>query len=186
MPTFDLMPWGGMVLTAHDYCIKRVNRKLLEMLGYSEAYFNNEILDSLSLWVNKPAVKSFLHSSHPLKIDVEVYDVNNHHKYITLTRASDRDLIYVFVQDASYTAELITELTEVKRNLAEAQRLAKLGFWERDLQTGELRWSQNMEGIYGLALPTTEEIKSLIHPDDLPKFEKRIKAAVRSEERRVR
>lgn len=179
MPTFDLMPLGCMIVTAESYCIKRVNRKLLEMLGYTEAYFIEEGLLNLSIWVSKSAVAAFLHSSNPLKIlSVQVCDSRDQRKHMTLTKALDADQIYVFVQDSSYGAELETELTEVKSNLAEAQRLAELGFWERDLQTGELKWSQNMEGIYGIALPTTEEVKGLVHPDDLPRFEERAKNAV--------
>ena len=51
----------------------------------------------------------------------------------------------------------------------EAQRTAKIGHWERDLDTGELQWSEEIYRIFGLS--PEEPIKfpafsDLIHPDD--------------------
>ena len=172
------MPFGGLIVTAQDYRIKRVNRQLLRILGYTEDYYVDASLLSLSIWTAPQAMASFLCSNDPSNNTIEVYSADNTYKYVTLTKVSAEDLLHVFIQDASYTMALETELATVKSNLTEAQRLAKLGFWERDLLTGELRWSENMESIYGIALPTTEQIKGLLHPDDLPKFEKRVVDAV--------
>ena len=174
MSTFDLMPCGGLIVTAQDYRIKQVNRKLLQMLGYTEDYYIDESLLSLSMWAGTRVIASSLCGNDPSDNIIEVSSADNTHKYMTLTKVSAEDLLYIFMQDASYTMALETELSKVKSNLAEAQHLAKLGFWERNLLTGEFRWSENTESIYGIALPTTEEIKGLLHPDDLPKFEKRI------------
>ena len=154
LSTFDLMPFGGLIVTAQDYRIKRVNRQLLRILGYTEDYYVDASLLSLSIWTAPQAMASFLCSNDPSNNTIEVYSADNTYKYVTLTKVSAEDLLHVFIQDASYTMALETELATVKSNLTEAQRLAKLGFWERDLLTGELRWSENMESIYGIALPT--------------------------------
>ncbi len=42
------------------------------------------------------------------------------------------------------------KIIESEANLAEAQRLAKLGNWSQDLQTGELIWSEQLFEIFGL------------------------------------
>ena len=42
------------------------------------------------------------------------------------------------------------ELRRAGALLAEAQRLAHLGSWERDLATGRVTWSEELYRIYGL------------------------------------
>jgi PAS domain S-box-containing protein len=63
-----------------------------------------------------------------------------------------------------------TALKENEESLAEAQRIAKLGSWEWNLQTGELRWSRQLYSIYGVDpstfVPTMEAFADYIHPDD--------------------
>ncbi|MGH9448238.1 MAG: PAS domain-containing protein, partial [Terriglobia bacterium] len=54
--------------------------------------------------------------------------------------------------------------------LAQAEQLANMGSWERNLQTGELIWSEQryrMAGLEPYNPPVTLEIlRQLIHPDD--------------------
>ncbi|KUO96181.1 hypothetical protein ATW55_14825 [Ferroacidibacillus organovorans] len=51
-----------------------------------------------------------------------------------------------------------------------AQKIAGLGYWDKDLQSGELFWSNEMYRIWGISqddsTPTEEEIYSFIHPED--------------------
>lgn len=60
-------------------------------------------------------------------------------------------------------------LRDRERQLAQAQRIAHLGIWEWDVQTGTLSWSDEMYRIYGLEPGSDidyEKYLSLIHPDD--------------------
>ena len=54
--------------------------------------------------------------------------------------------------------------------LAEAQRLARLGGWEWDVQTDEISWSDEVYRIYGLApqsvVPSLRRFMEVVHPDD--------------------
>jgi PAS domain S-box-containing protein len=66
-------------------------------------------------------------------------------------------------------AERTAELRSANGQLAEAQTLARLGFWEWDLATGRVTWSAEMYRIYGV--PADEEITferavELVDPDD--------------------
>lgn len=65
------------------------------------------------------------------------------------------------------------ELTTAARNLAEAQRIAHIGSWERDLATGVLRWSDESYRIMGLEpgtfAGTVEAFLAFVHPDDRAK-----------------
>jgi diguanylate cyclase (GGDEF)-like protein/PAS domain S-box-containing protein len=54
--------------------------------------------------------------------------------------------------------------------LAEAQRLARLGGWEWDVQTDEISWSDEVYRIYGLApqsvVPSFQRFMEVVHPED--------------------
>ena len=67
-------------------------------------------------------------------------------------------------------ARLAEELRRSERNLAEAQRIARLGSWERDLATGALRLSDEACRIIGVDpgtfAGTLDALLALVHPDD--------------------
>jgi PAS domain S-box-containing protein len=52
-------------------------------------------------------------------------------------------------RDISDIVKSEQELADVNRQLAEAQRLARLGSWEWDVATGNVLWSDEMYRIYG-------------------------------------
>lgn len=56
------------------------------------------------------------------------------------------------------------------KNQDEAQKIAKLGSWERNLTTGIGYWSDNRYRLFGMKpgryAPTLDEFYSLLHPDD--------------------
>ena len=83
---------------------------------------------------------------------------------IPLESIPDRSKILIFVND-------ITEKKFIRnqKKLKRAQRLAKIGTWEMDLETNELTWDEETHRIHGT--PKDEEItyeKFLdhIHPED--------------------
>ncbi|MBF0354661.1 MAG: PAS domain-containing protein [Alphaproteobacteria bacterium] len=67
-------------------------------------------------------------------------------------------------------------LRQKKQQLDEAQRLALLGSWERDMQAGQLTWSEEcrfiFEGDADQETITADAFASRIHPDDRKAFEK--------------
>ena len=74
----------------------------------------------------------------------------------------------------------LTDITELKKaeealkrsqeSLIEAQRIARLGSWEWDIKTGEVRWSDELYEIFGVDkdsfTPTFTSFIDLIYPDD--------------------
>jgi PAS domain S-box-containing protein len=67
-------------------------------------------------------------------------------------------------------------------DLAEAQRIARLGSWQWDLKTGSQSWSDEtyrMLGINrGVVTPTFEALKSSVHPDDRDLFDGAVHATL--------
>jgi PAS domain S-box-containing protein len=62
------------------------------------------------------------------------------------------------------------ELVIARRQLEEAQRLARIGSWEWDIADGTVWWSDELYRIYGLEPgsiePSYEEFRNYVHPDD--------------------
>jgi PAS domain S-box-containing protein len=69
---------------------------------------------------------------------------------------------------------MLRRLRESERRLEDAQRLAHVGHWERDVETNVAVWSDETYRIFGL--PPQErsvsltELYDLVHPDDRPLF----------------
>lgn len=62
------------------------------------------------------------------------------------------------------------ELERSERLLRNAQRAAKIGTWEFNVQTREIYWTEELYLIHGLnpqqPAPSTDEVINLIHPED--------------------
>ncbi len=83
----------------------------------------------------------------------------------------------------------ITELKNIQKALADsearlqdAQRLAKLGYWELDVKTQMLDWSEGSYKIYGFPVGensiSLEKYYSMTHPDDREIFKNALELAI--------
>ncbi len=77
---------------------------------------------------------------------------------------------------------LESALARTSAQLQEAQRIAHVGNWERDLKTDALTWSDEMYRIDGLPLQpgtvTKNNCSSTIHPEDRPATAQAFEAAI--------
>ncbi|HEX2150259.1 MAG TPA: PAS domain S-box protein, partial [Actinomycetota bacterium] len=72
-------------------------------------------------------------------------------------------------QDITTRKSAEVQLERQRRQLAEAQSLARLGSWEWDLVTDRIEWSDELCRIYGVApgTPMTfDEVVQRLHPED--------------------
>src|SRR6266404_3786522 len=74
-------------------------------------------------------------------------------------------------------------LKESQRKLEEAQRIAHVGHWERDLETDLVNWSEEIYRIFGLPphgrQMDFQEFLKLVHPDDRARVVHSVEEAVR-------
>lgn len=87
----------------------------------------------------------------------------------------------------------VTERREMKENLRErkerlrvAQRMANLGYWTRDLRTGELLWSDETRRIFGWPeekAVTYDAFMDAVHPDDRERLRTAQEAALNGDQR---
>lgn len=75
------------------------------------------------------------------------------------------------LMDISYQKNIEDELKESRLRLERAQKIARLGHWEANMQSGELFWSAIIYEIFGFdqatTQPSVELFSNCVHPDDL-------------------
>ncbi len=75
------------------------------------------------------------------------------------------------VQDITKRKLAELALAENRIRLEESQNLAKLGNWETDLSTGEIRWADEIYRIFGqdpaTFTPSVKAFLRAVHPDDI-------------------
>jgi PAS domain S-box-containing protein len=77
--------------------------------------------------------------------------------------------------------ERTAELSAANDRLAEAQAIARLGFWEWDLRAGTVRWSDEMYRLYGVPLRepiTFERAIELVVPEDRAQIQTNVARAL--------
>lgn len=83
------------------------------------------------------------------------------------------------------TSRQIKELEDLKRQLDEAQSIAKIGSWEFDLRTYEQKWSLEHYKIFEIDGPKPQELlyelyRTRIHPEDFDQLDHLLEKAKRT------
>jgi diguanylate cyclase (GGDEF)-like protein/PAS domain S-box-containing protein len=94
-------------------------------------------------------------------------------------------LVFVVVAISMYRAnrriekQFLAELTDANTSLVNAQRLARVGNWTKDLRTGKLRWSDEMCRIFRVSPNEVNDrlLRHFDHPDDAPTIERIVRTA---------
>ena len=88
------------------------------------------------------------------------------------------------LEDALTSLLMFRNQGESERKLEEAQRLAHVGYWERDTDTDLITWSDETYRIFGLApqerILNLAQLPELIHPEDKQIVVKAVAEALQS------
>lgn len=90
----------------------------------------------------------------------------------------------VLITTISLHHSLTAALLENRHDLNHAQAIGQTGSWRMNIQSNELRWSDENHSIFDIpkGVPLTyESFLSTIHPDDLEYVDRKWKAALRGE-----
>lgn len=105
---------------------------------------------------------------------------------LSISRWELKDRVYFtgMIKDISLRKKIENELLESRNSLLEAQKIARLGNWEWDIRTNEVKWSDEMFVLYeldkGSFNPGYESFISRLYPDDIEHVKMHIETACRT------
>src|SRR5215216_6213789 len=86
------------------------------------------------------------------------------------------------IRDITERKQVEAVLQRSESNIAAAQRMARLGSWESNLETHEMHWSDELYHVFGFEpnafVPTYERIINVVHPEDKKLVERAIRQAL--------
>ena len=118
----------------------------------------------------------FVNPRHDVET-VESYEWELHR--MTLPDGQFGVICYYF--DSTKLRQAEAALRESEERLRLAQTAAKVGIWDWNLRSGQLRWTRELEEIYGLepgSVSAYEDFRRSVHPEDLEMAEANWKEAV--------
>lgn len=190
LENFFLVTLDLLCIADTDGCFRRVNRAWENTLGYGIAELEGHsflalvhpddvelTLEAIAALENQAVIQSFV-NRYRCK--------DGSYRFIEWFSRPHGHLIYAAARD-------ITEqrLTEIKLRKSEAhfktaQRIAGVGSWEYDVQTGQITWSDEVFEIFGLdpaqGPPTYEELLQLYHPEDREYHDRVVQQGIQNRE----
>jgi PAS domain S-box-containing protein len=137
-------------------------RRALEQQGRWQDEIESVRSDGSSLWCSA----SFSTFTHPVYGEVWLAVCRD----ITQVKALQHELDGYRQHLESLVQARTAELEEREQQLIAAQRIAQLGHWTANLQTGDVYWSDEIYRIFGREratfLPGYENFYACVHPDD--------------------
>lgn len=192
---FESSVEGILVMDDEGNLIK-VNPALKKIFGYDTGELLNLKVEALipvkfreahgrlrKKYVKRPEARSMGKGMHILglrkdgsQIPVEVS--------LSPTAIDGRQLVIAFVVDITERSNVMHALVSSERRMAEVQRIAHVGSWYRDLQTGERDFSDEFYRICGLdpgdKQLNAKTVMQFIHPDDRDKALRAVDNAIKS------
>lgn len=100
-----------------------------------------------------------------------------------VTKPVNWDLLIHRVRNLIKTSRVLARVKQREASLANAQRIARVGSWEWNIRTNEMRWSDEAFRILGLDRKEAEvdfrTFFSCVHPEDRDSVEKQIREALK-------
>jgi PAS domain S-box-containing protein len=168
---------GIMVRDIESFEIVDCNEVFARMLGYEkEEVIGLPITDVIGLPLIegrvdrlsqlRPGESDAIERLHKRK-DGSVFPVE---VSSTVIDRGDRKVVLNFTRDITERKALEDDLRKEQQRLHLAQQVANLGYFERDLKSGETYWSEELSDIFGLKRsegnPNYEHFINLVHEGD--------------------
>lgn len=137
-------------------------------------------------------VKGYIHRAlqgESIRFEVELSLSRHQHRYVRSSytpRFNSQRIegFYVLVEDITEHKQVEIELRRSQRQLAAAQRLARIGNWDYDLESGEIVGSDEFFRIHGFATPSSQfcyaDYLQQVHPEDRDHLQQAIESAIES------
>ena len=175
----NLIEFAADAIYVHDTDGKfiNVNQRACESLGYTREELLNMSVKDISpnfnregfgnKWENLNQGEQIIFENTHKRKDGTIFPIELHTGKI---ESNGRWLVLSLVRDISERKAAEAAIQKSEAGLANAQRIARIGNWEWNIQTGESSWSDEVYRIYGLPLdtdtPTHELFFNNLHPQD--------------------
>ncbi|MAP81496.1 MAG: PAS sensor protein [Aequorivita sp.] len=174
---FDIAPDPHCLLGFDGY-IKKLNHAFKEVLGYSE----KEILSSPIFKFIHPEdsgafKENLIANAQSINLqEVRIISKDGNTKWLRWSASLNPDVKIIIAVAKNITEQKLAEqeLEAAYHRLQNANKIAKLGYWSRNLTTNLSEWSDEMYTIYGQSpttfTPTLKNIENAFHPADKDLF----------------
>lgn len=180
---FDLSPLPKWVYDLETMEFLDVNHTAIKHYGYSREEFLAMTIEDIRPENELPALekskKKFADAKGPHHIGLFIHRKKNGELIKVEIQSSkidyyERPAKMVVSQDVTEQKENEAELVDLNKKLSTAQQIAKLGYWQLNIKTRELYWSDEVYRIWecdpNTFQPNLENLLSTIHPDDRDSF----------------
>ncbi|WPR77182.1 PAS domain-containing protein [Algoriphagus sp. NG3] len=166
-------PYG---LLGYDGYLKKVNNAFVKVLGYdkkellSKPVFHFLLEDEIPR-ANK-RMKELIKGAATNSFEARFLTKEGKIKWLVWkgTVIKESKIIIAVAKDITEQKEVEIKLSASNDKLSRAQKIAKLGYWNRDFSTDVTEWSEETYQIYGYEsdsfIPSMENVKLAFHPDD--------------------
>lgn len=187
---FHASPVSISICTLTDERFVDVNEAFLQLCGYTRNEMIGRTANQLGLWTNPYVYDSLIRSlvEHGSVKNVEARlrtksgETRECLISIELINLDGTDCLLITLLDLTERLQAERLLQQSRASLANAQRIARLGNWERDLKTNLVTWSDELYRIYGIDRELFGEsfaaFIQCVHPDDKARVEATLNRAI--------
>ncbi len=139
----------------------------------------SEIFDFQTLSVIKEHIYNTFHQNYAHNFNIEI-----HNRFYNLFIHPYQGNVVLCLEDISERKHLSHHLHELRQRLEFAERTAKIGYWELDLDSKQFFWSSEMYKIFGITSQEIHQKKNLIREqilsEDLPMYKSKLDRLIKN------
>lgn len=172
---FELSP-DPFCIIGFDGRVKQVNQACERVLGFSSEHILGEPYDKFIYESDRNELNNKLVDGTPFRMDVgneiRMVTANGEVRCFVWSGTVNKEekLFLVVAKDITEQKRAEKSMKSALEKLHHAQRMAKLGYWYRDMDSEISEWSPETYAIYGYSPdnfePTIENVIKTFHPED--------------------
>ncbi len=190
---FEEAPLGIALIDSHTGIIHKANAKYTEIIGRSVTEMNK--IDWMSITHPDDLQKGLAFKTQMNEHNLKGFKMSKRYMHpdgsfvwvalsVATVETADKvePLHITMAEDITERKRIEEEIFKSQANFEDAERLAKIGSWELNLNTLEVKWSKGHYLLFELENQTSDTLyktyRSKCHPDDLQIIDKKRKDAI--------